>query len=432
MNILFNVINITGVILEILIALSFFKTISNRKQIPICYEIIISVLCMGIQSFVILIVNKQVIVTISLFLLIIAISLQYKLTVFKRFIFCVVLMILFVLSELVIGLVLTTILGISVERLSIDVLCYMQGVLISKLIMFVMIKIVGLFSIKSEVRISRAIYITFVTLPITTFLVVYILSEYTFKSQDGKLLNISILASIFLIISNILVFYIFEYQIKIAENQREEQLLKQQLEYKAEYYKELSGRQRITNKTMHDLKNQLFALREIYKKNPIEGMEKIDSICEEVLSEYTLRFTGIEAVDALITSKILVMKENNIRFSNSIYLSKENKMDIVDMCVLLGNLLDNAIEANTDVEKAERFINLNIAQQMDYLSINISNSISKEIRIVDTEIKSTKKHKELHGFGLKSVKEIVKKYDGNVVFKQIENKFEVFILLKNK
>ena len=432
MNMLFDITNVVGVILEILIALSFFKTISNRKSIPAYTEIIISLVFMTIQTIIILEIKEQMIVTIALFLMVFGISLLYKLTMFKRFIFSVVFMILFILSEIVIGLVLTMFLHVSVEKLSTEVLYYMQGALVSKLLMFAIIKIVGFFSIKSETRVLKYIYIPFATLPISTFLVVYILSEFTYRSKDGKLLNISTVASIFLIIANILVFYLFEYQLRTAELQKEEQMLKQQLKYKAEYYKELSSRQQITNKTMHDIKNQLFALRDIYINNPNEGMEKIETICEDILSAYTLKFTGIEAVDALITSKMLTMKENNIKFSNNIYISKDYNFDIVDMCVLLGNLLDNAIEANNEVDEEKKYINLFISQQMDYLSINISNPTNEKRKINENVIASTKKHKELHGFGLKSVKDIVSKYNGNCTFKQEDDNFEVFIMLNNK
>ena len=432
MNNLLDITNVISVIFEILITLSFFKMISNRKSIPTYIEIIISLIFMFVQSIIIVNVKEQMIVTTTFFLMVLLISMLYKLSMLKRIIFSVVFMLLFVLSEMVVGLILIMFLHIPIEKLSSEILYYIQGALVSKLLMFAIIKIVGFFSVKSETKVMKYVYIPFAALPVSTFLVVYIITEYTYKSEDEKLLTFSILASIFLIISNVLVFYLFEYQLKITQAQREEQLLKQQLEYKAEYYKELSRRQQVTNKTMHDLKNQLFALHDIYKNNPEEGMEKIEDICADILSAYTLKFTGIESIDALITSKLLLMKENNIKFLNNIYISKDYNVDIMDMCILLGNLLDNAIEANNEISEENRFVNLIILQQMDYVSINISNPTDKKLNINKSGMTSTKKHKEIHGFGLKSVNEIVDKYDGNCILKQEDGNFEVLIMLKDK
>lgn len=183
---------------------------------------------------------------------------------------------------------------------------------------------------------------------------------------------------------------------------------------------------------MHDMKNKLFALRQMCRDNEKESIDIIDGLCEEIGSAYTLRFTGMEALDALITTKLLVMKENNIEFSNSIFITKENVIKVMDLCVLLGNLLDNAIEANVNANISRKYISLKIQQQKNYLSIDISNSKDDKTGDIDMDnITTTKKDKEMHGFGLKSVKEIVEKYDGNISVKQIGDRFEVTILMKN-
>ena len=429
MNQLFDVINVAGVVLEVLIALSYFKTISNKKQIPTYVEVLICLGSIIIQSVVILTVTQQVVVTVVLFLIVLGLSFVYRQSMLKRLAFSAILMVMFLLAEMVIGLILTMILKVSVEQLSGNVLYYMQGALISKLIMFVIIKIVGLFSIKSEVKISGGIYTLLMTLPVATGMVVYVLAEFAYESMATSLLVMSTIAAILLIAANILVFYLFEHHIKLTDSRNKEQLIKQQLEYNVNYYKELAHRQQITNKTMHDLKNQLFALREILKENPKDGTERINDICEDVLASYSLRFTGIEAVDALITSKVQTMEEHGIKFSNSIYISMENTLDVFDLCVLLGNLLDNAIEANQKVEIKDRYISLNIIQQFDFLSISIRNAVNENVKIDKTGIATTKKNKELHGFGLQSVKEIVNKYNGNYTFRQEQNNFETIIMV---
>ena len=128
------------------------------------------------------------------------------------------------------------------------------------------------------------------------------------------LLLISTIAAIGLIMANMLVFYLFEYQIKTAETKKREHLLNRQLKHTVEYYRKFSYRQQITNKTIHDLKNQVFALSETLKNNPQQGMDKIHNICEDILLTYSLKFTGIESVDALLTAKVQIMENNEIEF----------------------------------------------------------------------------------------------------------------------
>lgn len=430
MKALFDVINIFGVVLEILVAISFFDEVSDKKQIPAYRGEGVCLAFIMMQSIVIVHVKQQAFVTIILFFMILGISFIYKLTMSKRILFSIMIMILYLLSEMVIGLVLTQLANVSVEQLSQDVLYYMQGAVMSKLMVFVIIKIIAFYSIKSEAKIAGYIYVPLMVLPMVTFLVVYVLAEYTFPSQDKMLLILSTVAAAGLILANMLIFYLFEYQIKMTEAEKRQQLLKQQLEDKVEYYKELSRRQQITNKTMHDLKNQLFGLAEALKKNPQEGTDKIYNMCKDILLPHSLQFTGMEGVDALITTKIQLMEKRSIKFSHSIFMSENNDVDILDLCVLLGNLMDNAMEANEKVPMEDRFISLKIVQQKDYLSINVSNAIVEYVKIGQAGIATTKNQKELHGFGLPSIKAIADKYNGNYIFRQNENEFEAIIMLK--
>ncbi len=432
MNMIFDFINFAGIILETLIALSFFRLISAEKRVTFRQEILLGGVLVIFQSVVMIGVGKQMITTAAMLLSIILLSCIYKMTIIKRLLCLAVLIILFILSEIVTGLLLTGISSATVEQLSGNVLYYIQGVLMSKLLMFIIIKAFGYFSIPSEVRISRGIFAALMVFPVATFLVIYVMSEYMYKTEEARLIVLSAIMSAALIASNIVLFYLFEYQLREAEVRIEQQLMKQQLEYKAEYYKKLSIKQKYSNKAMHDLKNQLFALKEALLNNEEEGIRKITRLCEEMLTSQTLTFTGNEAVDALLTVKIQAMKEKEIKFTHTVYMSKNNTIDILDLCVLLGNLMDNAIEANEKVCSKERFIHLNIVQRADYLSIQINNATDGgNVKIENNKIITTKKQKELHGFGLQSVREITEKYNGSCTYSQEGHLFQAVLMLEN-
>lgn len=431
MNMMFGFINFAGIVLETLIILSFFRLISTEKRVTFGQEILLGGLLVFFQSVIMICVKKQMITTAAMLLSIVLLSCKYKMRMIKRLACSVVLMILFILSEIVTGLLLTVISSVAVEQLSGNVLYYMQGVLMSKLLMFIIIKAFSYFSIPSEVTISGGIFATLIVFPVATFMAIYVMSEYMYKTEDGRLIVLSAITAATLIVSNIALFYLFEYQLREAEARKEQQMMRQQLEYKAEYYKDLSIKQKYSNKAMHDLKNQLFALKEALLNNEEEGIRKITRLCEDMLTSQTFTFTGNEAVDALLTMKIQAMKEKEIKFTHIVYMSKDNTIDMLDLCVLLGNLLDNAMEANEKVSLEERFIHLNMVQKADYLSIQINNATDGNVKIENNQIITTKKQKELHGFGLQSVREITEKYNGNCTFCQEGHLFQAVLMLEN-
>lgn len=431
MNMMFDFINFAGIVLEALITLSFFRLISAEKRVTFRQEILLGGLLVIFQSVIMMGVGKQMITTAAMMLSIILLSCIYKMTTIKRLLCSALLMILFILSEIVTGLLLTGISSAAVEQLSGNVLYYIQGVLMSKLLMFIIIKVFGFFSIPSEVRISGSIFAALMVFPVATFLVIFVMSEYMYKTEEGRLIVLSTIAAVALIASNIALFYMFEHQLRETEARKEQQMMRQQLEYKAEYYKELSIKQKYSNKTMHDLKNQLFALKEALLNNEEEGIRKITRLCEDMLTSQTLTFTGNEALDALLTVKIQTMKEKEIKFTHTVYMSKNNTIDMLNLCVLLGNLLDNAIEANEKVCSEERFIHMNMVQRANYLSIQINNATDGNLKIENNKIITTKKQKELHGFGLQSVREITEKYNGSCTFSQEGHLFKAVLMLEN-
>lgn len=434
MNEIFRVIDIIGVIFEIFIGLNLFKCVANEKSTNRLYRYINVCVLIVIQCIVIVYVRQQIIVTIMLYIVLICASLQYELSIAKRLLYSGFVIVIYSLAEFLTGILLSEITGIGVVELCKNVMYYAQGVLISKLIVFVVVKFISYSSVKTQVKIDKRVFIIMAALPASTVFIVFAMADVLYTISPYRINTLLVIAIILLIVSNVFVFYMFEYQLRVTEEKNKQELIKQNLENKAVYYEELSNRQIITNKAMHDMKNKLFALKQLCRDDGRESMEVIDNLCDDIGAAYTLNFTGIEAVDALITSKSLVMKEKNIQFESSIYVAKENYIDLTDWCVLLGNLLDNAIEANENVNSYGngKYVFLKIQQKNNYISIDITNSKSVDaIKIDMSNIVTGKQNRAIHGFGLRSIKEIVDKYYGNMIVEQKDCIFEVIIIIKN-
>ena len=173
----------------------------------------------------------------------------------------------------------------------------------------------------------------------------------------------------------------------------------------------------------------MFALTEAMKNAPDRAREIMDQISERIHSASPMAVTGNEAVDALIFTKRQQMESEHIRFTQSVYVSR-TAFDPLDLCVLLGNLLDNAIEACRKVEEDKRRIELSMTQQGPCLSISVQNSAAGKVRMEGNTVHTTKEQKELHGFGLNSVREIAEKYRGSCTIQSTEDEFTVYIILQ--
>ena len=101
-------------------------------------------------------------------------------------------------------------------------------------------------------------------------------------------------------------------------------------------------------------------------------------------------------------------------------------LDYKDAGILLGNILDNAIEACERINKDRRWIKIDIFRQKNILFIKVCNTKNKELANIS---KSSKRDVYNHGIGVSSIESIVKKYDGYVEFADKGEKFEVDVSL---
>lgn len=194
-----------------------------------------------------------------------------------------------------------------------------------------------------------------------------------------------------------------------------------------EQYKVSKENVNLINLKCHDLKHQI---RELKGQKTISSESLID--IEDSVGFYdSFVKTSNEAINVILTEKSIRCYKNNIALSviaNGEIMSFMNEVDIYS---LFGNALDNAIEACLKIEDTnKRVISLAIENKINMISIVISNSFSGNI-IFDEEglPKTTKEKNGYHGFGTKSIKAIVDKYNGTLNIKVIDNVFYLMILI---
>jgi DNA-binding LytR/AlgR family response regulator len=180
----------------------------------------------------------------------------------------------------------------------------------------------------------------------------------------------------------------------------------------------------------HDYHNHIQVMKAYLELNKYDDMEKyLNELDEDLTNIDTVLKTGNVMVDAILNSKLSLAMSQGININAKASVPKNLQVSDIDLCVIIGNLMDNAMEAAVKIEnKEDRFIRVYIREMKEQLYISITNSVGGEIKKTSFGYISTKLAKN-HGFGLKRVDAIVAKYNGFINRQNEEGVFATEIIL---
>lgn len=203
-----------------------------------------------------------------------------------------------------------------------------------------------------------------------------------------------------------------------------------QLKIKTTYYQEILAKELETRKFRHDIKN-LFILILLYNKKGEQA--NIRACINEMLHKPIFLKTDYRCADELVNA-ILSDKNAHATLTNTTiqcigHLPK-NQINPLDLCVIFGNLLDNAIEACEKLNYRSQ-IKVTLHTYNQDLLIRVENEVNFREEFHSEYFSTTKSDKEQHGFGIQNIKDCIEKYQGNLKI-TVENKtFIVTITLRN-
>lgn len=183
----------------------------------------------------------------------------------------------------------------------------------------------------------------------------------------------------------------------------------------------------LINQKCHDLKHQIYALRNVDGE---QRKQYLDGIAESVQIYEAMVQTGNEVLDTILTEKSLYCKERGITVSCVADGAQMDFINTVDLYAILGNSIDNAIEAVEKLEQQEkRQIDVLIYRQQQFLVINVINPLEGKLVFEDGLPVTTKGNRSFHGYGLKSIKYMVKRCGGVVNISEEGGCFSLMILI---
>ena len=230
-------------------------------------------------------------------------------------------------------------------------------------------------------------------IPLCSLISCFLLIEVAKELISAQMVVLCMCIIFVIIITNYIIFLMIEKYTTVEEKQYEEEMIQREILYRNEYYQDMERYQ----EQIQDIR---LAEEIIYSANPV--------------------------VNAILKVKSVKAKEKEIPMQVTTLLPQRVSVDIGDMGVLYGNLLDNAIEAAMAVEQEKRYVHVESKFQEGRLLLSIKNSKPSGTSSCQ---QTSKKDKIKHGRGIRSVRKVAEKYGGELILKDQGEHFEAVLLL---
>lgn len=272
-----------------------------------------------------------------------------------------------------------------------------------------------------EIAFDRKQTLLLLVIPAMSVIVLHVLM----LEETPKTLGLLISGCMLMI--NISVFYLYHILMENYIQIRDNDIYKQQTYAYQNQLEVIMESQNRVRALRHDMKNHMLALQVLVQRNAVEETNKyLDSMKIFMTNPQEYVKTGNDTVDSLLNYKIQKAKEVLSVVETKISIPEQLHLRSFDLNVLLGNLLDNAIDASMQTE--DKKLKITIKLDKGVLFLNICNSCQ---RITDRRDfwETTKEDKMNHGIGLKNVRRIVKKYHGEIAFLEEKDSVETDVMM---
>lgn len=359
----------------------FFKEQrTNRLQSYVAYFITYCLI-----SFPYLLFNIPVLNTVCSFLGIIVTAITYKGTVKKQIVSMFLFMATMCLSE---GIVSVGVGVFTPELFRQNEYYSLTGTVCLPIVQLVVVLLLRNFSnIRDGEHISAVYWIISIFLPISSIVMFYLFCR-NITHNDVAIITCVII----LIVINVFVFYLYD---EVAKNYKLESKSRE-LELQTKYQEQQL-------KTMNDSVEKIRALKHEFKKH----FSMLETLSESKNYEELNKY-------------LQEMYEKDIKVDTEIVLLEKLDISFYDFNIILGNLLDNSIEAAEQTE--EKYIKIYITYRKHKLNIEIHNTTNNKVDM--NNVKTTKKDTVNHGYGIKNIKEILNKYESVYDAEQDGNMFK--------
>lgn len=291
---------------------------------------------------------------------------------------------------------------------------YISGILVQILLIIFFLLLIKLKTLLKE-KDNKYLFIMSMIPAISVIICCFMV----YRSDKSYEMNViyTFIAMIGIIIINVISIFLLIMEQKLYEQKIRQQVMLSAYQQKEKDVESILDMQKQNSKQRHDIKNVLILIRELIQD------EKY-SMALEVLDKYSTGYKNINVTEIvsnnivlnyLLNRKINECRDNGIDMGCYV-LGNIEGIDDMDLYILLENLCDNAIEAARQCDNST--IRLQISENNDRLYIDIGNTTMFNVLKSNPDMNTTKKDKEIHGFGIMNIRDIIDKYNGTINYEQ--------------
>ena len=262
-------------------------------------------------------------------------------------------------------------------------------------------------------------------------LFIFINVAYRFVSDQNDFLEFTSTLSIILILVAGMIIqnwirYVFDRADAIQEA-----LDRQRAGYYEKQNQEIERNQKETKRQRHELKNSYITIETMAKQGDTAGIISFVHSCfRELDNPYELVHTGNMAVDSILNYKLAATREWEIRTEQHLNIPEEMNLSPYVICGVLGNGLDNAVEACKMLPKEKRWLSISMSVEKRNLFIELVNTFDGKIRSDQRGIiQSRKEDGTNHGFGLETMRRLLEDQKGTMMIRWENNRFHLQVVI---
>lgn len=336
-------------------------------------------------------------------------SISYSESLKKCAIFSFLICAIWMLVEIIVHMIL--------NMLHLDDKSGFAGSIISKIIMLVFAIVTGhCLQRRNTGDISVRYMVILLTVPAGSIYIMHNIFLISNQSEDELLF--SFVSGILLLFINYVIFEVFESLAENTEYQKKTLLYEQQLNLCNQQAKEREAQNAEIRLLRHDIKQHMTSLLGLVESDKkTEASQYITTLLETSTSKkkYEISCSGNIIVDSLVNYKSAIAQNENIRFSANIFIPTILPFQSGNLTIILGNLLENALEACRYKKNGNPWIELQMSYQKELLYIVVANTFEgKRYQNSQKQFQTTKHDQNAHGLGILSVEQAVATYNGEL------------------
>lgn len=402
---LYNLTYLLSQALGVFAVYKLMKAFFDDRMVKKAIEIVAFIAYYVVTSSVYLILNIPIVNFVVNFLTTFLLTLLYRSSIKKKAFVCVMIYVFGFCTEML-AVTLTGYINFPIN----DINSYnsIYGAVSANVLLFIVsMTVSGFKNIKNDNALPKSSWIALLIVPVLSLFILAML--FGFEGLSAYDVAFSVAA---ILTTNFTVFFLFDRVAKLYRERQESALIKQQNEYYVNQLLLVEELHEASGKLRHDIKNHLITINSYLDKNDIgEAKKHISSIIGAYQNKIEIVHTGFPAIDGLINSKLQSAYDAGIKINIKTSLPSDFCFSSFDLTVILGNLLDNALQAVSIVEE-NKFIDIRMDCSKGMLIVKMSNPFKTVVQKENGKIITSKTDKENHGFGLRNIDEILEKYNG--------------------